>query len=116
MCTPGPNVRAPRQRTRRTSCNNRAETYLLGRLGAAHCLDVPPDGLMERALRICLYHAPPPGAVDLLERERLQRGGDPLHARGRERDEVRVAVHEAHVPHVLRHLEDVSGEEHAAAL
>jgi hypothetical protein len=77
-------------------------------------IDVAPHRGAEDALAAGLDHAIEEMAVDRLERKRRERRPDRGHLLGRERDQVRVAAHEAQVFSVDRDRGDVGGEEHAA--
>src|SRR5690349_11501673 len=58
-------------------------------------------------------HPAPPGAVDPLERVRLEQRHRPADDGGTLRDQVGVAVHEADPAPVLDHRDDVAGHERA---
>src|SRR5207244_4344759 len=63
--------------------------------------------------------ATPPGAEDLVVAVRLERGHDAAHPLRPERNVVGIAVHEAHVAPVLRHLAAAQGaapRDHAAVI
>ena len=65
---------------------------------------------------VVLHVQIPPGAVDAVEGVRGHGGGGVPHARGVQGHEVGVAAHEAHPAPVGNHLQDVAGQERAAAL
>src|SRR5438270_2851416 len=66
-------------------------------------------------LAVARHDPPPPGPDDPLERERLERSHDRPDRVLAERNQVRVAVHEAHPGAVGDHLDDVAGEERVAS-
>src|SRR5262245_5098203 len=80
---------------------------------AADGAKVAPRGIADRRLPGLPHGLAGPSAVDLLELERLHRSDYPPDGGGAERDQIGVAVHEAHGAAVLRHHDRVAGEKHA---
>src|SRR6266487_2109834 len=94
---------------RRVMAGPRAESF------PAQSLDVAVRGPQHLRLRVLGDDPVPPGPVDAVEPERLDRAADPLHLTGRERDQIRIAVHEADPVAVGHDLDDVAGEKRALA-
>src|SRR5438309_924522 len=82
-------------------------------LALDHC-DVARDRARHGVLAAARDDAIEPGAVDHVERKRLEDRADPRHCRRRERDEVGIAAHEAHVLAVGDQLNDVAAQQRAA--
>src|SRR5438309_12005366 len=76
--------------------------------------EVARGGARHRLAGSAQKVATPPGAEDLVVAVRLERGHDAAHPIRPERNVVGIAVHEAHVAPVLRHLEHVAREERPA--
>src|SRR5882724_2664011 len=73
--------------------------------------EVSPDRGIERRLGIGCDVAAPPGAVDAIERQRLDRAGDALNRCRIQRNVVRKTVHEAQGTAIHRHHGDISGQQ-----
>src|SRR5438046_6992332 len=58
----------------------------------------------------------PPSAVNLIERKWFDRIGDAANCGWPERNQIRIAAHEADVTSVLRHGNNVTGEQRALAI
>src|SRR5262245_65334716 len=76
---------------------------------------ISTDRRLERRLGAALNIATPPGPVEPVEGQRLDRLPDGAHGTGVERDIVRKAVHEADPAAIHRCHGDVAGEQRAAA-
>src|SRR6188472_4112364 len=71
---------------------------------------------LDRGLGVAGHEPLVPRSVQALEWVWLERRDHPLDRRGGQRDEVRVAAHEADPAAILHHLHDVAREQGAAAL
>src|SRR6266487_5207969 len=83
---------------------------------AGDCMEVPTHRIANRLLPCGENVAAEPGAIDLLELERLDRVPDPAHRRRIERNVVGIAVHDAHGSAVLADHDDIPGEQRALAV
>jgi hypothetical protein len=78
--------------------------------------NVPFRRPSQSRFRIRRARLAPPRAMDALERERLDGSDAPANLRGREWDQIRVAVHEAHPAAVLHDLQNVAAQDRALAV
>src|SRR6266850_3193060 len=76
--------------------------------------EVAPDRGLERRLGTRCDVAAPPGAVDAIERQRLERTGDALNRYRIQRNVVRKTKHEAQRTAIHRHHGDISGQQRAS--
>src|SRR5262245_29737051 len=70
---------------------------------------------LHHGLAVCLDHHHPKRSVNPIEGKRLNGLYDLLDSGRRQRDVVRIAVHETDVLSVWHHLDDVAGEQRTFA-
>src|SRR3954465_5538836 len=95
------------------SCGELAKTAFGHRRSAFDAVQVASGGAADRRFGIGGNNASGPPAVEAIERVRLDRSDDAANGVRAERNQIWVALHEAHPASVGHDLDRVAGEERA---